>query len=125
MCIYLSLSIYIYIYIYMLFRRAVPSARLKPGGCSAAPLSARPALEYGVRARSCTTENQDTTNLRTKILNFRGFDSSRVLVLRGWTSHARGEFPGKFESSKLSRDNLVGRSGVRHMEARSGEPDFG
>ena len=47
-----------------------------------------------------------TANLRTKILDFRGFDSSIILVLRGWNSQAHGEFLGWFESSNLSRDNL-------------------
>ena len=56
-----------------------------------------------------------TPNLRTKIIDFRGFDSSIVLIWRfqGWNSQAHSGFPGKFESSNLSRDNLsteIGRS---------------
>ena len=42
-----------------------------------------------------------TANLRTKILDFKGFDSSRIFNLRG-----DSEFPGKFESTNLGRDNL-------------------
>ena len=53
-------------------------------------------------------------NLRTKIMDFRGFDSSRSsLNHKGWNFQARKEFPGKFESSNLSRDNLsteIGRT---------------
>ena len=45
-----------------------------------------------------------TANLCTKIMDFRGFDSSRILI--GWNSQAHGELPRKFESSNLSRDNL-------------------
>ena len=47
---------------------------------------------------ACTTSPDlfYTANLRTKILDFRGFDSSRILILRG----------GHFESSNLSRDHL-------------------
>ena len=59
---------------------------------------------------------QVTANLRTKILDFRGFDSSRILSFKGWNSHIHGEFPGSFESTNLSRDNLSresGRSGHR------------
>ena len=44
---------------------------------------------------------------------FQRVDSSRVLLLRGGIPRPIGEFPGKFESSKLSRDNLsreIGRS---------------
>ena len=37
--------------------------------------------------------------LPTKILDFRGFDSSRILS-------SRGEISGKPESTNLSRDNL-------------------
>ena len=34
-------------------------------------------------------------NLRTKILDFRGFDSSRTFDFEGWNSHARRKFTGK------------------------------
>ena len=56
----------------------------------------------------------DTANLRTKILAFRGFDSSIINInIKGWNSEARREVPAKFESSNLSRDNLsteIGRT---------------
>ena len=55
-----------------------------------------------------------TTNLRTstKILDFREFDSSRIVSVRGGI-HVHREFPGKFESRNLSRDNLsIGRLGA-------------
>ena len=45
-------------------------------------------------------------NLRTKILDFRGFDSSRILTLRGRITRPIGNFPGKIESRNLSRDNI-------------------
>ena len=64
-------------------------------------------------------------------MDFRGFDSRIILSLRGWNSQAHGEFPGKFESRNLSRDNLsreIGRSvgrgegSARRMgRAREGE----
>ena len=47
-----------------------------------------------------------SANLRTKLLDFGGFDSSRILILRGDNSCAHGEFPGNFESTNLSWDNL-------------------
>ena len=53
-------------------------------------------------------------DLRTKIMDFRGFDSSVKINSKGWNSQAHRECPGKFESSSLSRDNLnrgVGRTG--------------
>ena len=52
-------------------------------------------------------------SLRTKILDFRGVDSSIILIFRGGILMSMGEFPGSFESGNLSRDNLsreIGRS---------------
>ena len=37
-----------------------------------------------------------TANLRTKILDFRGFDSNIILILNGWNSQAHREIPGEF-----------------------------
>ena len=48
-----------------------------------------------------------TANLRTKILDFRGLDSSsssRILSCEGWNSQAHKEFPGKLESNNIRRD---------------------
>ena len=52
-----------------------------------------------------------TADLRTKILDFRGFDSSIIVVFKRWNSHVHGEFPGKSESTNLSRENLSGEIG--------------
>ena len=52
-------------------------------------------------------------DLRTKILDFGGFDSSRILTFKGRNSQAYRGFSGKFESRNLSRDNPsreIGRS---------------
>ena len=40
-----------------------------------------------------------TANLRTKILDFRGFDSGRTLISRGGMLMSMGDFPGSFEST--------------------------
>ena len=52
--------------------------------------------------------SQTAANLRssTKILDFRGFDSSRILVLRGGILMSIGDFPAKSESTNLSKDDL-------------------
>ena len=50
--------------------------------------------------------HRHTANLRTKILDFRGFDSSRILILRGEIPRSIGQLPGDFESTDLSRENL-------------------
>ena len=46
-----------------------------------------------------------TANLRTKILDFGGFDSCMILILRGGIP--RPMFPGNHESTNLSRDNVT------------------
>ena len=68
----------------------------------------------------------NTASLRTKVLNFRGFDSSRILVLRAGIPRSIGEFPGNYESTNLSRDNLsreIGRSSHDHLETVIFEPN--
>ena len=58
------------------------------------------------RGSLATATPTATANLRIKILDFRGFDSSRLLILlKGWNSHVHREFPAKFESTSLCRDN--------------------
>ena len=65
-----------------------------------------------------------TANLRTKIPDFRGFDSSIVLIIKGWNSEIHGELSEKFESTILSRDNSsreIGRiDGVRRGAEAAG-----
>ena len=62
-----------------------------------------------------------TANLRTKILNLRGFDSSTRLILRVGFSGPKGT-PQKFESTHLSRETLgreIGRMSnpwIRNLE---------
>ena len=47
-------------------------------------------------------------------MDFRGFDSSIINInCKGWNSHVHRGFPGKSESSNLSRDNVsreIGRT---------------
>ena len=52
-----------------------------------------------------------TPNLPTNIMDFRGFDSSIILIVKGWNSQAHGGFPRKFESGNLSMDNLSRETG--------------
>ena len=47
-----------------------------------------------------------TANLRTKIMDIRGFYSNIILSLRGGIPRPIGICLAKFESSNLSRDNL-------------------
>ena len=48
------------------------------------------------------THEHGTANLRTKILDFRGFDSGGSLDCKGWNSQARREFPRNGESTKIT-----------------------
>ena len=60
----------------------------------------------------------DTANLRTTIMDFRGFDSSITIIM------SIGDFPGNVESSNLSRDNLsreIGRTACIQDEANVGQ----
>ena len=62
----------------------------------------------------------DTPNLPTNIVDCRGFDSSIILILRVGILMSTG-FPGKFESSNVSRGNVsreIGRTLV--LTATSG-----
>ena len=57
-----------------------------------------------VCARADPHAHACTANLRTKILDFRGFDSSRILILRGGILMSIGSLP-----ESLSQAILVGR----------------
>ena len=53
-----------------------------------------------------------TANLRTKIVDFRGFDSSIMLILRGGISRPIGDFPETLRQSMLVGIMLVWKLGV-------------
>ena len=66
-----------------------------------------------------TSSRSATANLRTKILDVRGFDSSIILIVE---SHVGREIPGKLESSNLSREILrreIGRRLLTRQNATS------
>ena len=61
-----------------------------------------------------------TANLRTKILDFRGIDSSRILIVRGGILKSIGNFPERLSQQILVGIILVGRLGVVIHKLRSG-----
>ena len=67
-----------------------------------------------------------TANLRTKILDFRGLDSSRILILRSGILMSIGHFPEVLSQRILVGTILVGRLGVsgagRACARKSGAP---
>ena len=60
-----------------------------------------------------TTPHYDTANLRTKIMDFRGFDSSIILILRSGIPRPIGSFPECLSRAILVGIILVGRLGIR------------
>ena len=50
-------------------------------------------------------------NLLTEVLDFRGFDSSRIFILRGGIPRPIGDFPGILSQRILAGIILVGREG--------------
>ena len=66
-------------------------------------------------------DNHPTANLCTKILDCRGFDSSRILRFMGWSSHIHGELHGSSESTILSRDNLSRKIICKMVKRQDGE----
>ena len=76
--------------------------------------------EEGVNVICLAASKNARANLRNKSLDFRGFDSSIILILRGGILVSIGMYR-KFESSNLSRDNLsrvIGRSILRSSLVR-------
>ena len=63
--------------------------------------------------QECFFTDTGTANPPTNIVDFKGFDSSIILILKGWDSQAHREFPGKLESSNVRRDNVSSEIGRR------------
>ena len=60
-----------------------------------------------------------TANLRAQILDFRGFDSSRILILRGGIIMSIGNFLESLSQAILVGRFLVGRLGVLSVSLSS------
>ena len=59
------------------------------------------------------THYYGSANLRTNIMEFRGFDSSVILILRGLIPRPIGDFPEDLSQAMLVGIMLVRRLGVR------------
>ena len=57
--------------------------------------------------------SRGTPNLPTNIVDFRRFDSSTILMLRGEIFRPIGDFPESLSQPMLAGTMLVGRLGVR------------
>ena len=87
--LYTCIYIYIYIYIYITPRIVRAPHRGRPGG-----------------------RDLYTASLRTKILDFGGFDAGRILILRGGIPRPIGNFLESLSQAILAGILLVGRLGV-------------
>ena len=96
MCIYMCIYIYIYIYIYRALR-ASPCAL------------ACPCVSLHVPIRG----EEHTANPPTNVVDFRGFDSSLILIQRGGILMSIGKLPESLSQAMLVGTMLVGRLGVR------------
>ena len=79
---------------------------------------------YNGSSNNSNDNGSSTPNLPANIVDVRGFDSSIILILKGWNSYGHREFPGKFESSDVSRDNVSGEIG-RTVGERGSAPKGG
>ena len=72
-----------------------------------------PSFERGVPAqRGALTSHTITANLRTDIMDFGGFDSNIMLILRGGILRTVGGFPESLSQAILVGIILVGRLGA-------------
>ena len=62
--------------------------------------------------------NSVTANHCTKILDFRGFDSSIILIVRGGILMSKGNLPQSLSQQILAGRILVGRLGVVRPKIR-------
>ena len=90
--IHIIISIHTTIFFFLLF---FPAMKLLSAG-----LWTRPAARY-------------TPNLPTNIMDFRGFDSSIILILRGGVLMSIGDFPESLSQAMLVGIMLVGRLSVQ------------
>ena len=61
-----------------------------------------------------------TPNPPTNIVDFRGFDSSIILIVRGGIPRPIGKFPESLSQATLVGIMLVGRLGVSHVRSNKG-----
>ena len=112
------MHIHMYIYIYIYIERERDLSALEDTARGRKHRERRP---VGRESRT-TLRGLDTANLRTNIMDSRGFDSSIILIRRGGIPRPNGNFPEILSQAILVGIILVGRLGVcwhaldRHMK---------
>ena len=76
----------------------------------------------GLRSSAAAAFHRLPANLRTKILDFGGFDSSRILIVREGIPRSIGNFPGILSQRILVGVMLVGRLGVMDTQLNGYSP---
>ena len=99
----------VYIYIHIIACTGGEHRDTQQGGGGVQRQGTRPALA-----------RRSTSSLRNKILDFRGLDSSRILICKGWNSHANRNFPEDLSQAILVGTISVGRLGVPSRSSVSG-----
>ena len=99
-------SHYLYIYIYITLYIYIYILDISQDAATCLPVTRRPPSGLNWRLAG-------TANLRTNIMDFRGFDSSILLILRGGIIlMSMGDFPESLSQAILVGIMLVGRVGV-------------
>ena len=81
-----------------------------------------PGFKVSAAGNEKTPASADATvNLRTKILDFGGFDSSRILILRGGILMAIGNFPDIVSQRILAVTGFSGETPYREMRGYTGD----
>ena len=117
-CISLSLYIYIYTYVYVcicLCMYVYIYIYALTYILSCVPERVRALSGKGDESGSRPSGNRHAANLRTRIMDFGGFGSSRILLLRGRILRPTGNFPESWSQRILVGIILVGRLGARRI----------
>ena len=100
--IYTHIHIHLYIYIYVYVYTYIHTTPARPPTAWRQQASVWPALRL----------EGNTPNLPTNIVDFRGFDSSTILIYWGEILRPIGDFPESLSQAMLVGTMLVGRLGV-------------
>ena len=115
-CVSLSLSLYytyIYIYIHREREREIHNHMMPSGRPAPSEVQQDPVGSKNSSARSSKgAQEKSKANLHTNILEFRGFDSSIILMLRGQIPRPIGNLLESLSQAILVGIILVGRLGV-------------
>ena len=79
-------------------------------------------VSEAIKRSAESSEGNFTVNLRSEIMDFRVFDSSIILSLRGGTPRPKGDFPESSSQVSLVGIMLVGRLGVTNRLSRALSP---